>query len=462
METKNLAEIVGKGYASFWKSKKRYRVVKGGRGSKKSFTAALWYIYNMLKYPDSNVLVVRKTMNTHKDSTFATLKWAAERLGVSHIFSFKENPLEIQIKATGQKMLFRGLDEPLKLTSIMVQHGVLCWVWFEEVFEIENEKDFEVVDESIRGNMPNGLWKQLTLTYNPWVSSHWTKERFWDNTDPQAFTLTTTYKDNEFLDQQDINKIEGLRATNPERFKVVGLGEYGSAGQTYFSEFRHDIHVLNSFVIPDYWKRYRVLDYGLDMLACYWIAMDTRNRAYVYRELAESGLIVSEAAKNIIEYTADDKIYDTIGPPDMRSRQKDTGRSMMEVFSDNGINLNISSNLRIAGWMDMREWLRVYDTVDEITGQPKLDTSFKVFSCCKQLINSLDNICEDEKDPNDVAEEPHFLTHYVDAIRYWCAGRPSPSREMAKPQKVKFIEEFKKKKELLESKNKLVKGASRA
>ena len=93
--------------------------------------------------------------------------------------------------------MFRGFDDVLKLTSITVDKGVLCWVWLEEAYELDREEDFQTLDESIRGELPegSGLWKQITLTYNPWVNSHWTKTRFFDKQDPDAFTLTPTYRD---------------------------------------------------------------------------------------------------------------------------------------------------------------------------------------------------------------------------------------------------------------------------
>lgn len=124
-----LPEIVGKGYGTFWRWKGRYRVCKGSRASKKSKTAALWYITNMMKYPDANALVVRKTFRTLKDSCFTELKWAIHRLGVDAFWDVKESPLEMTYKPTGQKIYFRGLDDPLKVTSITVETGCLCWMW---------------------------------------------------------------------------------------------------------------------------------------------------------------------------------------------------------------------------------------------------------------------------------------------------------------------------------------------
>ena len=124
-----LPDIVGGGYGEFWRTRKRYRVVKGSRASKKSKTAALWYIYHLLKYPQANLLVVRRTYRTLERSAYSELKWAIRRLGAEKYFDFKTSPLEIIVKSTGQRVFFAGLDDPLKLTSLTVSTGVLCWMW---------------------------------------------------------------------------------------------------------------------------------------------------------------------------------------------------------------------------------------------------------------------------------------------------------------------------------------------
>lgn len=162
-----LPDIVGKGYKSYWNFRGRYAACKGSRASKKSKTTALRIIYNMMKYDQSNTLVVRKTYRTLKDSCFTDLKWATKRLKVEHLWEFKYSPLEATYLPTGQKILFRGLDDPLKVTSITVEYGYLCWAWLEESFEITSEKDFDTLDESIRGELPPHLWKQWMITFNP-------------------------------------------------------------------------------------------------------------------------------------------------------------------------------------------------------------------------------------------------------------------------------------------------------
>ncbi|NYV28420.1 PBSX family phage terminase large subunit [Streptobacillus felis] len=178
-----LPSIIGKGYKKFWNCKKRYLVVKGSRGSKKSKTTALKLIYSLMKYPNTNALVVRKTKETLKDSCYAELQWAINRLQVENNWKITKSPMEMIYKPTGQKILFRGLDSPLKLTSITVEKGIINFVWIEEAYEIMKEDDFNKIDMSIRGILPDEAYYQFIITFNPWNSKHWLKKRFFDNED---------------------------------------------------------------------------------------------------------------------------------------------------------------------------------------------------------------------------------------------------------------------------------------
>ncbi|WP_394698258.1 PBSX family phage terminase large subunit [uncultured Ilyobacter sp.] len=223
-----LPDLVGKGYKDYWNFKGRYRVCKGSRASKKSKTTALYYIYKMMEYPKANLLVVRKVFRTLKDSCYSDLKWAINRLGVDEHWETKESPIEMTYKPTGQKILFRGLDDPLKITSITVETGMLCWMWLEECYEITNEDSFNMLDESIRGQSPGNLFKQITLTLNPWNEKHWVKRRFFDmKNDPDILAKTTNYMCNEFLDDADLKVFENMKKNNPRRYQVAGLGEWG-------------------------------------------------------------------------------------------------------------------------------------------------------------------------------------------------------------------------------------------
>lgn len=199
-----LPEVIGKGYGTYWNYKGRYRVVKGSRASKKSTTTALNMIYRIMTYPNSNGLVIRKVFRTIKDSCFSQLKWAIHRLKVDKYWTATNSPLELTYLPTGQKILFRGLDDPLKVTSVAVDKGSLCFLWIEEAYEIMSEDDFNMLDESIRGQVPDGLFKQITLTLNPWNDRHWIKKRFFDTEDKDILAITTNYKCNEWLDESDL------------------------------------------------------------------------------------------------------------------------------------------------------------------------------------------------------------------------------------------------------------------
>lgn len=242
----NLPEIVGKGYKAFWHFKGRYRVVKGSRASKKSKTTALWFIWNMMKHPDANTLVVRKTFRTLKDSCYKELKWAVKRLKVEHLWDFTLSPLEATYKPTGQKIYFRGLDDPLKVTSIAVDVGCLCWMWIEEAYEIMKEDDFNILDESIRGECPEGLFKQITITFNPWNERHWLKKRFFDaEADPDILAITTNYMCNEWLDAADLKVFETMKKKNPRRYAVAGLGGWGIVDGLVYENWKEQAFTLD-------------------------------------------------------------------------------------------------------------------------------------------------------------------------------------------------------------------------
>ena len=257
---KNLPDIIGKGYATYWNYKGRYRVVKGGRGSKKSTTTALWIIYKMMQYPLANTLVIRRVFNTHKDSTYTQLKWAANTLGVSHLWKFSKSPLEATYLPTGQKILFRGLDDPMSITSITVEHGHLCWCWFEEAFQIMNEDDFNKIDMSIRGELPPGYFKQITLSFNPWSEKHWLKKRFFDAKDEDILAITTNYTCNEFLGEDDKKIFNKMKINNPRRYNIEGLGNWGIAEGLVYDNFEE-----LEFNIDEIKKRRNVKSaFGLD------------------------------------------------------------------------------------------------------------------------------------------------------------------------------------------------------
>lgn len=310
----NIHSLVGRGYNRYWTFRGRYRAVKGSRASKKSKTTALWYIYHLMKHKDSNLLVVRKTYRTLKDSCFKELKWATKRLQVEHLWQFKESPLEATYIPTGQKIYFRGLDDPLKVTSITVDVGCLCWMWIEEAYEVMKEEDFDMLDESIRGECPEGLWKQITLTFNPWNERHWIKHRFFDeitgrdaegnpiykerknpvSDDGEILAITTNYLVNEWLDKADLAVFDRMRKNNPRRYAVAGLGGWGIVDGLIFENWKEE-----AFTLDDIRKKHPDLKtaFGLDFgytndpsaLFCGFVSVKDK-KLYVWDELYKQGL----------------------------------------------------------------------------------------------------------------------------------------------------------------------------
>lgn len=237
----SISQTIGIGYNRFWNNKQFYRAVKGSRGSKKSKNTAINYIHRIMKYSWANLLVIRRYSNTNRQSTFTDLKWAAARLKVGHLFRFNESMPEITYEPTGQKILFRGLDDPLKITSISVDIGILAWVWVEEAYQIESMDDFDTVVESIRGSHDDPkFFKQITLTFNPWSERHWLKREFFDAKTKRrdVFSDTTTFRVNEWLDDVDRQRMEDLYRTNPRRARIVCDGEWGVAEGLVFNNFR--------------------------------------------------------------------------------------------------------------------------------------------------------------------------------------------------------------------------------
>ncbi|CAG7592155.1 hypothetical protein PEPTYR26121_01506 [Peptoniphilus tyrrelliae] len=298
-----LPEVIGKGYGTYWNYKGRYRVVKGSRASKKSTTTALNMIYRIMTYPNSNGLVIRKVFRTIKDSCFSQLKWAIHRLKVDKYWKATNSPLELTYLPTGQKILFRGLDDPLKVTSVAVDKGSLCFLWIEEAYEIMNEDDFNMLDESIRGQVPDGLFKQITLTLNPWNDRHWIKKRFFDTEDKDILAITTNYKCNEWLDESDLKVFETMKIHNPKRYRVAGLGEWGVVDGLVYENVREDRFNKEDVIRnnPDI-KPVFGLDFGYtnDPTALFCGLLDLENyKIYVFDELYEKGLSNKNIYKEI-------------------------------------------------------------------------------------------------------------------------------------------------------------------
>ena len=207
----------------------RYLILYGGAGSGKSVFAVQRFLYRLLTLPLCNILVVRAVAATNRDSTYALFRQVISKWGLSELFSCKDSDLRISC-ANGNSVIFKGLDDTEKLKSITFPKGELTDIWIEEASEIL-EEDFNQLDVRLRGK---GAHKQMVLTFNPVSVLHWLKLRFFDRQDPRALVLKSTYKDNQFLDEDYKRTLEGYKDTDPYYYSVYCLGEWGVLGQTIF------------------------------------------------------------------------------------------------------------------------------------------------------------------------------------------------------------------------------------
>lgn len=421
----------------FFKSDKRYIAYGGARGGGKSWAARTKAILLALNYSGIQIILLRRTL---------------AELRENHVL-----PLQAQLKKIAQ---YRDKDKEfifpngsrIKLGYCAAESDVLQYqgqaydVMFLEESTQFTEFQFTTLTESNRssGMMEQKFSPRMYFTCNPGGVGHtWVKRLFIDKdyrnqekAENYDFIPSTVY-DNEFLMKNNPEYVENLENLPEMRKRAMLYGDWDAFEGQYFGEFNRDIHVIDPFEIPDHWNRFTTMDYGLDMLAVYWVAVDTEGNAFVYKELYESDLIISDAAKKTNERT-NEKLKLRYAPPDLWNRRQDTGKSAADVFRENGIVLIKAKNDRVLGWYNLKEWLKPYQTRDMQTGEEITTARLKIFKNCTNLIRTLPLLQHDDKNPNDVANEPHELTHGPDAIRYFCSMRTSPSAEKTKDKKFNF------------------------
>lgn len=392
-----LPDIIGRGYATFWKSKKRYLVVKGSRASKKSKTAALKIIYNMMKpqYQDANAVVFRKTLSTVKDSCYSDLQWAIHRLKADAFWQARANPMQLTYLPTGQKILFRGLDDAMKVTSISVDHGYLCWAWLEEAYEVMDEEDFDMLDESIRGVTPDPLYKQWIITFNPWNEHHWLKRRFFDTQSDDICALTTNYTCNEWLDRADLKLFENMKRDNPRRYKVAGLGEWGiTEGVIYENvEIRKlDVDALRQ--IPGIKSAFG-LDFGFTDPTAFICTMIDHKTIYVFDEWYRTGAVNRDIARQIMQMGyGTEKIYCDAAEP----------KSIQELRNEGVRNATASRK-----------------GADSVRYGIQLIQNYKIIidESCTEFIKEISNYTWAVGRDGKATDKPdHEFSHGPDALRY--------------------------------------------
>ncbi|WP_413926819.1 PBSX family phage terminase large subunit [Clostridioides sp. ZZV15-6598] len=393
----NIAKLIGKGYKDYWRFKGRYRICKGSRASKKSKTTALYYITKLMQYSEANLLVVRKVFGTLRDSCYKELKWAIHQLGVDNYWDSTTNPLEITYIPTGQKIYFRGFDDPLKIASITVDVGVLCWCWIEEAYEITDENSFNMLDESIRGKVPNGLFKQITMTFNPWNEQHWIKKRFFDVKDEDILSKTTNYICNEFLDDADKKVFETMKKNNPRRYKVAGLGDWGIVdGLVYenWEEKEFNIDIITERNVKSAFG----MDFGYtndpSTLFC-GLVDEASKEIYVFDEIYKQGM-------------SNEKIYKEVNRK---------GYSKEHITADSASPKDID-HLRELGLRNIKGSRKGKDSVNNGI-QYIQDYKIIVHPKCVNFLTEISNYTWDkDKFGNKINKPIDNFNHLMDAMRY--------------------------------------------
>ncbi len=227
--------------------------------------------------------------------------------------------------------------------------------------------------------------------------------------------------DNQKLERRDPNYRESLEAQPEIIRKQLLEGDWDAMAGQYFPEWNRTIHVVKPFKIPGHWKKFRSLDYGLDCTACYWYAVSESGKLYIYRELWQSSLTLSKAAKKILDMTPDDEqIMYTVASPDLWNRRQETGVSGEEIMHRAGLyGLRPANSDRIPGWRQLREYLDPFEVEEGV-----LDAKLGIFSHCINVIEHLPALMHDDNNPEDAADEPHEITHSCESIRYGVMERP--------------------------------------
>ena len=295
--------------------------------------------------------------------------------------------------------MFRGLDDGLKITSISVDKGVLCWVWIEEAYEISNEDDFNKLDMSIRGEVPEGYFKQITLTFNPWSATSWLKKRFFDEPDDDTFTKTTTWQCNEWLDDADRKIFLKMKDQNPRRYRIEGDGDWGIAEGLIYTKVRIEEFDIDAVRKTPGIKSAFNLDFGFtDPNAFVCEMVDNTNQLiYVFDEWYKTGVTNKIIAQQIKDmgYGSQKIVCDSAEPKSIAELQEEGIQAEPSRKGKDSVNHGI-------------QLIQNYT----IIVHPK----------CVEFSKEIQNYCwAKDKDGKPTDKPDHEFSHGMDSMRYGVA-----------------------------------------
>ncbi len=464
----------------FFRATARYIAYGGARGGGKSWAVRVKALLLAVNYPGIRILILRRTFPELRSNHIEPLRELCKGLA-----QYREGEKAMRF-LTGSVILFGYCNSDRDVLQYQGQEYDI--IFLDEATQF-TEYQFSTLTASLRG--ANQFPKRFYLTCNPGGVGHaWVKRLFVDR-EYKATERAEDYvfiqakaTDNPALVKNDPGYLAELDKLPPGLREAWRDGSWDVYAGQYFTEWDREIHVVEAFTPPEWWRWYVTMDYGLDMLAAYLIAVDGEGNGYVVREVYEGkdlgvtadgqehkGLTVHEAAERIRELRAGHAVTATLAPPDLWARSRESGRSTADLFADKGIYLTKANNQRVAGWLAVKEWLRVEDgdsgaaRAGQVSGPyprgedmdrpggrspqgpgrgPERRARLRIFPGCVNLLRTLPLLQSDEKNPSDCATEPHEVTHAPDALRYFCASwtmvgqPPEPDPEDEGPVEIDY------------------------
>lgn len=401
---------------AFFRSEKRYIGYGGARGGGKSWAVQHKAQLLGVWYPKIKMLLLRRTYKDLERNHVRTLVPMLEGIATYNkqekLFTFiNGSMLELGYCASESDVLqYQGQEYDI----IFIDEGTQF-----------TEFQFQTLTACLRG--ANDFPKRMYITCNPggvgheWVKRLFVSRKYRNSEDPDEYEfISATVFDNKVLMEKDPGYVKMLDNLSDGLRQAWRDGNWDMLAGQYFSEFDRNVHVIEPFEIPKHWKRYRSLDYGLDCLACVWVAIDERGNYYVYREYAQEDKVISEGAKDILALSEGETITYTVAPDDIWARSQESAKAKADLFREAGLPLLKGNRNREAGWLAVKELLTVKGK----------EARLKIFSNCTGLIECLPALQRDAKHPTDCMTEPHDITHLPDSLRYFCLQYTSPSKEV--------------------------------
>lgn len=371
---------------------------KGGRGSTKSSFISIEIILGMLRDDQANAVVYRRVGNTIKDSVYEQLVWALDVLGVSEHFTLRKSPLEIIKTDTGQRIMFRGADDPMKSKSIKLSKGYFKYLWFEETAEFRGMEDVRTIKQSVFRGVDKGI---TFYSYNPprsaqsWVNSEVLKPR------DDRLVHHSSYLDvpKEWLKEAFIAEAEALKATNERAYRNEYLGEVTGTGGNVFENVQ--VRTIGDDEIATFGATYAGLDFG-------WYPDPAQFVRCAYRPSTRTLWIYDEYRT---VKTSNREIYDYL----TEHKGLTNGE---EVIADSAEMKSVADmrayGMRCVGATkgpgSVRTGIRWLQTLSEIIIDP--------VRCPETMKEFTQYEYEKDRDGNPVEAFPDENNHSIDAVRY--------------------------------------------